>query len=212
MDRVKGPEPAVWLAHRGIHDLVIDRDVGEGGQGRLTKDELDARVGRTFASRTYGELAALTADLPPGLLTAPSLKPARARARPPMSKVIAGAVLIVPAPAMMGAAFITGSDSMGRAALLALLVYFMAWIVAGAQMAANWHDRRSRGQLPPSAAQRRRALERERVAGTGDDLMLSEAHRDPPAPHVPLDGAGGRSGRPLPVRRGLHGPGGFQIA
>jgi len=33
-------------------------------QGRLTKDELDARLGQTLASRTYAELAALTADLP----------------------------------------------------------------------------------------------------------------------------------------------------
>jgi hypothetical protein len=33
-------------------------------QGRLDKEELDARVGQAFASRTYAELAALTADLP----------------------------------------------------------------------------------------------------------------------------------------------------
>jgi hypothetical protein len=33
-------------------------------QGRLNKDELDARAGQAFASRTYAELAALTADLP----------------------------------------------------------------------------------------------------------------------------------------------------
>jgi Domain of unknown function (DUF1707) len=31
--------------------------------GRLTMDEFDARVGQTFASRTYAELAALTADI-----------------------------------------------------------------------------------------------------------------------------------------------------
>ena len=30
-------------------------------QGRLTKDELEARAGQAFASRTYAELAALTA-------------------------------------------------------------------------------------------------------------------------------------------------------
>ncbi len=35
-------------------------------QGRLTKGELDVRVGQALASRTYGELAVLTADLPPG--------------------------------------------------------------------------------------------------------------------------------------------------
>ena len=33
-------------------------------RGRLTKDEFDARVGQTFASRTYAELAVLTADIP----------------------------------------------------------------------------------------------------------------------------------------------------
>jgi Domain of unknown function (DUF1707) len=40
-------------------------------QGMLTKDELDARVGQAFASRTHGELAGLTADLPAGLIAAP---------------------------------------------------------------------------------------------------------------------------------------------
>src|SRR6516162_2161782 len=36
-------------------------------QGRLTKDEFDSRVGRALRSRTYAELAALTADIPAGL-------------------------------------------------------------------------------------------------------------------------------------------------
>jgi hypothetical protein len=35
-------------------------------QGRLTKHELDLRVGQTLGSRTYAELAALTATCPPG--------------------------------------------------------------------------------------------------------------------------------------------------
>ena len=34
-------------------------------QGRVMRDELDARVAQTLASRTYAELAALTADIPP---------------------------------------------------------------------------------------------------------------------------------------------------
>jgi Domain of unknown function (DUF1707) len=33
-------------------------------QGRLTKGEFDARVGHAFASRTYADLAVVTADLP----------------------------------------------------------------------------------------------------------------------------------------------------
>ena len=45
-------------------------------QGRLTEDELDARVGQVYASRTYAELAAVTADIP----AEPTA--ARSRARP----------------------------------------------------------------------------------------------------------------------------------
>jgi hypothetical protein len=48
-------------------------------QGRLDKHELDARVGRAFASRTYLELAAVTADIPPDPTPA---KPVPARPLP----------------------------------------------------------------------------------------------------------------------------------
>jgi DUF1707 SHOCT-like domain len=52
-------------------------------QGRLTKDEFDSRVGRAFGSRTYAELAALTADIPAGLtgLVARDALPADIRPR-----------------------------------------------------------------------------------------------------------------------------------
>ena len=33
-------------------------------QGRLTEDELDARVGQVYASRTYAELSKVTTDIP----------------------------------------------------------------------------------------------------------------------------------------------------
>ena len=39
-------------------------------EGRLTQDEYNERMGRAYAARTYGELAALTADLPAGALPA----------------------------------------------------------------------------------------------------------------------------------------------
>jgi hypothetical protein len=35
-------------------------------QGRLAKDEFDLRTGQTFTARTHAELAAVTADIPPG--------------------------------------------------------------------------------------------------------------------------------------------------
>ena len=175
-------------------------------QGRLTKDELDTRVGQTFVSRTYGELAALTADLPPALITAPPGKPARVRTRPPVSKMVAGAVLIVPAPAMVVAAFLADSESVAKVTALVVLVSFMAWFVAGLQIIANWHDKHSRGQLPPQRGQRGQALEGKQIAGTGDDLMLSEAHKDVRACHLPGHGAAQRIWRSLPVRRGQRRP------
>jgi hypothetical protein len=54
-------------------------------QGMLTKDEFDLRVGQTFASRTYAELTAVTADIPAGPTTAkPPRTPARAQGEQPV--------------------------------------------------------------------------------------------------------------------------------
>jgi hypothetical protein len=58
-------------------------------QGMLTKEELDARAGQTFASRTHGELAVLTADLPAGLFAAtPPSKTVAAQAEPSANKAL----------------------------------------------------------------------------------------------------------------------------
>ena len=51
--------------------------------GRLTKDELDLRVGLAFVSRTYADLAAVVAGIPAGAVPALPLRSARARVRPP---------------------------------------------------------------------------------------------------------------------------------
>jgi hypothetical protein len=45
------------------------------GDGRLTADELDERIEGALAARTYGELAALTADLPAPRAAAPVAEP-----------------------------------------------------------------------------------------------------------------------------------------
>jgi hypothetical protein len=45
-------------------------------QGRLDRDEFDLRVDQAFASRTYAELAAVTADIPAGLTPAKPPAPA----------------------------------------------------------------------------------------------------------------------------------------
>lgn len=78
-------------------------------QGRLTKDELGVRAGQALASRTYAELAAITADIPAGLIEAqPPPKPAPAHARTPSNKkVVAWAACVIILPPALGAAFLT---------------------------------------------------------------------------------------------------------
>jgi Domain of unknown function (DUF1707) len=80
-------------------------------QDRMSKDEFDARIGQAFASRTYAELAAVTADLPVALVAAqPRPRPGRSRARLPMNTAVtAGAAVAVAANLGMLAVLLTGS-------------------------------------------------------------------------------------------------------
>ena len=171
-------------------------------QGRLTKHELDTRVGQTLAARTYADLGALTADLPAGLTDVlPPRRPTGAPAWSPMSKVVAGAALIVPPPAMVAAAFLSGSEKVAIASALVVVVFSMACMVAGAQMLANWHDNRSGKRLPPPSAQRGPALEHRQHRGIGDDLILCQARSDVRPGHLPGDGAILRAWRSVAIPR-----------
>jgi hypothetical protein len=64
-------------ASHGDRELVIDVLKAAFVQGRLDRDEFDLRVGRALASRTYADLAALTADIPVRLTRARPPEPAR---------------------------------------------------------------------------------------------------------------------------------------
>jgi len=93
----QAPHPAYQVAHPGYQARVnasmraatADReravDVLKAGfaEGRLTQDEYNDRMGRAYAARTYGELTALTADLPAGAL--PTIWAAPQVYQPPMS-------------------------------------------------------------------------------------------------------------------------------
>jgi hypothetical protein len=178
-------------------------------QERLTKDEFDLRVGQALTSRTYAELAALTADIPAGPIgDQPPRTPVRVQARPPMSNPAKAGICVAIAVAAMAAMTVVYG---GVALFLFVPFYFMALLVAGAQMLASRHEKRSRGQLPPRRAQRGQALEGEQNAGTGDDLMLSEARQDARACHLPGHGATQRSWRSLLVRQGQRRPAGLQV-
>jgi hypothetical protein len=181
-------------------------------QGMLAKDELDARVGQAFGSRTYADLAALTADLPPGLADIqPPRQPARAPARLQKAQVAAGAVLIIPPPALLLAAFLTGNQQVAMVFFLIVPWYFMAWIAAGMQILFNWHDKRSRGQLPPPSAQRRRPLDSGQDGRPGDDLILCQARSEVCARHRPGYEGIQRAWRSQCVRRDQRLPASLQV-
>ena len=88
-------------------------------QGRLTIDELDARAGQALVSRTYGELAVLTADIPSGLdrtmprppagpAGVPAAEPVPATLRTPASaKAAVWAACVIAALPAVWAAFLT---------------------------------------------------------------------------------------------------------
>jgi hypothetical protein len=59
-------------------------------EGRLTKEEYDERTGAAYSSRTYGELARLTADLPVGPMGGLAPSPAGYPAPPAGYQVAVG--------------------------------------------------------------------------------------------------------------------------
>lgn len=130
-------------ASHADREHVIDMLKAAFVHGRVTKDEFEARVGQAFASRTYAELAAVTADIPAGQIAdQPLSQPARALARPPMSHAAKARRCLVIALVMMTAAtFAPG----GPALLLFAPVCFTALMVAAAQILASQHEKRSRG-------------------------------------------------------------------
>jgi hypothetical protein len=54
------------LAAAADRERTIDVLKAAFGEGRLTKEEFDARSGRVLAARTYADLSAIIADLPAG--------------------------------------------------------------------------------------------------------------------------------------------------
>ena len=65
-----GVNPA-WLAGNADRERAVGVLRAAFTEGRLTQDELDDRVARAYAARTYGDLWTLIADLPAGPLPYP---------------------------------------------------------------------------------------------------------------------------------------------
>jgi hypothetical protein len=153
------------LGHGQLRACHADRDQVIGVlkaafvQGRLGKDELDARVGQALTARTYADLATLTADLPARLAAAkPPCQPPGARAPLPVRTaawlMCLGAVLtladaatvLVTLPGVRSAAVQDVDFTGGRWHIFMLTVIVPALastpIVAGVWLWLAWANRR----------------------------------------------------------------------
>jgi Domain of unknown function (DUF1707) len=149
-----GDERPAVSADRGLlraahadREQVIETLKAAFVQGRLTKDEFDARVGQAFASRTYAALAAVTDDIPAGPIGAQP--PENTRIKASVRAVTAATALL--AGGWMGAWFAHAGNPEIIVLLISLTVVFLgAWLVTGSVLLLeSRQQKRSGRQLPP---------------------------------------------------------------
>jgi hypothetical protein len=138
--------PAAAAAGRGhLRASHADREQAVGAlqaafvRGQLTKDEFDARIGQAFASRTYAELAVVTAAIP---ARPPEAKPAEVSRRVNGALRWGSSGFIT--PAILAAGFALASAGGGdRYEILGLVVamgYFLFWLSVGADLLWQYHN------------------------------------------------------------------------
>jgi hypothetical protein len=156
-------------ASHADREHVIDTLKAAFVQGRLTKDEFDQRVGQAFDSKTYAELAALSADLPAGP-TRPLSQPGRAQGWSlGDEKVLEWAIASALSPlAPLAAAFLTGNQVLAAVSVILFILDLVLglpflMIVVGTRVEERrqgHHSPGSQGQPPgrggrPPGGQRR---------------------------------------------------------
>jgi hypothetical protein len=119
-------------------------------EGRLTEDEFDARLGQVYASRTYAELAEVTADIPTGLTGIQRTRdPWRA------TKLAWRTVYAIILPAIVTLIVLPGgrgNPAMGVVITTAVVTYLLFWLCGVSVMVYSRQEKRSRGELPPQSA------------------------------------------------------------
>ncbi|HEY3957672.1 MAG TPA: DUF1707 domain-containing protein [Streptosporangiaceae bacterium] len=176
-------------ASHADRDRVIEALKAAFVQGRLAKDEFDLRMNRTFGSRTYADLAPLTADLPagPGRGRPGSAEPVRA-VPPPVpvpaddptripTSLGAGAWVLV----WLGLLLIPGSlvTQFFLLMILGVLFVLLASPVAGGWVLQTWRERHAGGQEPPRATPGQ-PPGRDGTAGRGNQALPGGPRRTRP--------------------------------
>jgi hypothetical protein len=184
--------------------------------GRLARDELDARAGRALTARTYADLAALTADIPAAARRPRSPAPP-APARRPLARaaVMAGICLIIGFVAWwIGEHADTNPASPGPhpfhflpipMAMVFTAAGFTAVGILGHGTVTSWQLRRSRGQLPPGPGPGPggRILEGDGVPALAMIRFPAPLAATRPAPTCRLT-THGRTGGTFPLERTGH--------
>jgi len=151
--RPGGHEPAADLprlrlrASHADRERVVDVLKVAFVQGRLTKDELDARIGQAFTSKTYADLAAVTADLPPSPAAAPQ-PPRKVNVEAAVSLTVT--MIAIPL-ALLQAGYLTGVVGLVKLAVLVALLDLLALLAVGAQILDSRHRRRVARRRPGPA-------------------------------------------------------------
>ncbi len=120
-------------------------------QGLLDKHEFDLRAGQALGSRTYADLATVTAGLPSGLTVAGPLRaPAQAQDWLTMKRAVTwSAGMLIPTAIATAIGWVAALRIDALAAILwPFLAFFAATVVAGTMLGEARDKKRSRGQLP----------------------------------------------------------------
>ena len=127
---------------RADREQVIDALKAAFVHGRLTKDELDARLARALVPQTYAELATLTDDLPAGLTPVAPPRPGGLARAGAYVTIVAGLCLV---------AAISNGNGNPLTVLGGVLFFSPVWLLALAGLLALHAqlDRRGAGRLPP---------------------------------------------------------------
>ena len=169
-------------ASHADREHVIDTLKAAFVQGRLTKDEFDQRVGQAFDSKTYAELAALSADLPAGPLSQPGRAQGWSLGD---EKVLEWAIASALSPlAPLAAAFLTGNQVFAAVSVILLMLDLVLglpflMIVVGTRVEERRQERRSPGsQEQPPPGQGGRPPGGQRRGRTGHDPAPPGLHTD----------------------------------
>jgi hypothetical protein len=122
-------------------------------QGRLAKDELDLRVGQALVSRTYADLAGVTADLPIGLAEAQPPQPPWAPGEPriPRPGLVLRVATVLYAGVWVYAILSPGgadSDANGQRIIIGGLFYLLLLLMIGTPILADRLNERLARQVP----------------------------------------------------------------